>query len=196
MKHLLSLISTMCLIFSLYGCSYMGNNDLDSEEPNPLYAPYTYSSLEEFEKNEKNIKYYYIPSVNSDDYKLSTVTKRDDVYVMLEYDVSNSIRIKYDNLSEYDTERLQTLICRYSLYPDGTPALKETFINNGYTAIEYNGKTYYRWDEHAENNPDKQIIGYEIAFLQDGQLIFMHLPAVDSFEKMMEFTDLQKIEIN
>ncbi len=169
------------------------DTDRIDDTPSFLIQTSTFNTLEEFEKNEKNIKYYYIPSVNSDEYKLSKVTKRDNEYVMTEYRMVNPVVA--DGLSEYDTERLQTLICRYSLNPNGAELLNNSFIENGYTAVECDGKTYYRLDEHAENNPDKQITGYETAFLQDGQLIYMHIPAVDTFENMIAFAELQKIEI-
>lgn len=113
---------------------------------------------------------------------------------MVEYRVSAPADIT-ENLSEYDAERLQTLICRYSLYADGQNPLEESFINKRYKEIQYNGKTYYRRDEHTENNPDKRIIGYEIAFLQDGNLIFLHLTAVDTFESRMRHADVIKIDI-
>ncbi len=164
-----------------------------------LNAPYSFNSFEDYEQHEKRTKAnaascYYTPSSLPPDYELAHITKRDDVYVMIEY--SLSVQTVSDNeLSEYDAERLQTLICRYSLYPDGQKALEDDFISNGYEAIEYEGQTYYRWDEHAENNPEKRVIGYEIAFLDEGNLIFMHLPAIDTFENMMKYANVVKTNI-
>lgn len=172
--------------------------DDTTEPPEALFAPYTFASFEEFEKHEKEagekgVSYYYIPSALTEYYRLSQITKRDDVYVTVEYtlDLNNT-----ENPSDYDAERLSTLICQYSLYSDGKKALESGYIKNGFEPIEYEGKTYYRWDEHAENNPDKQIVGYEIAFLEDGELIFMHLPAVDTFENMMKHANLIKVSID
>lgn len=165
-----------------------------------LSAPYSFASFEDFENDEKKLgakalSHYYTPSALTQDYTLSEVTKRDGVYVMLEYTLSANKVISAEKLSEYDAERLSTLICRYSLYSDGKKALEESFISKGYKPVEFEGKVYYRWDEHAENNPDKRIIGYEIAFLEDGNLIFMHLPAVDTFENMMKYADVIKVNI-
>lgn len=168
--------------------------------PNTLTSTFVFESFEAFEQHERNagekaVSYYYVPSSLSSDYELAQITKRDDVYVMVEYSVS-SHPVSNEKLNEYDAGRLQTLICRYSLYSDGRKALEEEFVSKGYEAIEYEGKTYYRWDEHAENNPEKQVIGYEIAFLADGKLIFMHLPAVDTFENMMKCANVVKVDIN
>lgn len=169
-----------------------------TKPPQALFAPHTFTSFEEFEKHEKEdvekgVSYYYIPSALTEDYRLSQITKRDDVYVTVNYtlDLNNT-----ENPSDYDAERLSTLICQYSLYADGKKALESGFIKNGYKPVEYKGKVYYRWDEHAENNPDKQIVGYEIAFLEDGELIFMHLPAVDTFENMMKHANVIKVNID
>lgn len=177
------------------------DEDVATGSAETLSAPYSFTSFEDFETHEKKLgtkalSHYYTPSALTQDYELSQITKRDDVYVMLEYTLSQNKVISAEKLSEYDAERLSTLICRYSLYSDGEKALKESFINKGYKAIEHEGKVYYRWDEHAENNPDKRIIGYEIAFLADGKLIFMHLPAVDTFENMMKYANVIKVNIN
>lgn len=165
-----------------------------------LSAPYLFASFEDFEKHEKGTGenaelFYYIPSALTQNYELSQITKRDDVYVMMEYTLSSNQALSAEKLSEYDAERLSTLIFRYSLYSVTQEDLEESFIRNGYEPIEYEGKVYYCWDEYAENNPDKQIIGYEIAFLEDGRLFFMHLPAVDTFENMMKFTNIVKVNI-
>lgn len=164
-----------------------------------LFASKSFSSFEDFEEHEKSagdngVTYYYVPSSLQPDYKLSKISKKDDTYVLIEYSAP-WVDLSSENLSEYDRERLQTLICRYSLYADGKKALEENFITQGYKAVEYEGKTYYRSDEHAENDPTKRVIGYEIAFLENGDLIFMHLPAIDTFENMMKYTNLVKVEI-
>lgn len=169
-----------------------------TEPPETLFAPHSFNSFEDFEKHEKEastkgVSHYYIPSALTEDYKLSRITKRDDVYVAIEYTLYLN---NAENLNEYDAERLSTLICQYYLYSDGNKALESGFIKNGYEPIEYEGKVYYRWDEHAENNPDKQIVGYEIAFLEDGELIFMHLPAVDTFENIMKHANVVKVSID
>jgi len=183
-----------------------GTKDRESSDPvvttdsaDTLSSMYVFKSFEEFEKHERNaganaVSYYYIPSALSSDYELARITKRDKGYVMIEYSVDPNA-VSLGELSGYDAERLQTLICKYSLFEDGEKALKLNFIDKGYEAVEFEGKTYYRWDEYAENNPEKQIIGYEIAFLVDGELIFMHLPAVDTFENMMNYAKVTRINI-
>ena len=162
-------------------------------------APDSYTSFEAFEEAEKQsgekaLPHYFVPATLSDDYQLTQITKRDNVYVMIEYKIASGA-VSSEKLSEYDTERLSTLICRYSLYTDAQKALEMNYINKGYEPVEYQGKTYYRWDEHVQNDPEKQILGYEIAFITDGCLIFMHLPAVDTFENMLQYAQLQKVII-
>lgn len=177
------------------------NNSINDSEttklPLPIFAPNTFYSFEDFEKHEKEagakaVKYYYKPSALTQDYKFSKITKRDDVYVMIDYTISSNNKEYDEKLDGYDIERLSTLICQTSLFPDGKKTL-ESDIENGYKPIEYDGKTYYRIDEYSING--KQLIGYEIVFLIDNDLIFMHLPAVDTFENMMKFANVAKVYI-
>ena len=175
-------------------------NDLQ-DTPDPLSGTYSFDSFEDFKQHEKRagekaISYYYTPDSLPDDYELLRITKRDDTYVMVEYALSASESLQTSGLNEYDTERLTTLICRYSLYSDGEQALQKNFISKGYEPLEHNGRIYYCLYEYAENDPNKQKIGYEIAFLEDGDLIFMHLPAVDSFENMMKFARVAKVKLD
>lgn len=181
-----------------------------SEHPESLYpdsssddltqpAPGSFASFEEFEQSEKQagqkaLSHYFVPATLSDNYELTQITKRDNVFVMIEFKLTTGA-VSSEKLSEYDLERLSTLILRYSLYPDAQKALETNYINKGYKPVEYQGKTYYRWDEHAQNDPERQIIGYEIAFIVENELIFMHLPAIDSFENLMQYSQLEKVII-
>ncbi len=206
MKTVISLLLSISLLIVLCACSLITPEDNPStgNDTYPpvelLEAPLTFDSFSEYERYEKSTKapsaYYYVPSSLGEDYQLRQITKRDQVYIMLTYTVSSANKaFSAEKLSEYDSERLQTLICRYSLYNDGEAALKNGFIANGYVPVEYKGKTYYRWDEYAQNDSAKMLIGYEIAFLMDGHLIFMHLPAIDTFESMMKYADVSLVNI-
>ena len=186
--------------------SLLSDTDRSLGEPMPSYAPDLFESIKDFEQHEKKAKtsavsFYYVPSSIPSDFELTQIAKRNEIYVMVTYsfpddeESSNDLR-EYAGLNAYDSMRLQTLICRCSLYSDGQNALEADFIANGYEPTEYEGKTYYRWDEHAENDPEKRVIGYELAFLDDGNLIFLHLPAIDTFDNMMKYADVVKVDIN
>lgn len=180
-------------------------SEYDSSEPLECFAPDVFESFKDFEEHEKNAKtnavsFYYVPASIPSGFELTQIAKRDNIYVMVTYSISaaampSNNAQEYTGLNSYDSERLQTLICERSLSPDGQRSL-EAFIANDYEPIEYEGRTYYRWDEHAENNPEKRVIGYELAFLNDDSFIFLHLPAIDTFENMMRYADVAKVEIN
>ena len=193
-----ALIVFLAVFLSLSACGKSASqetDDLPMKETGPpaaQTAPKTYKTMEEFEEEEGKTGtglVYYVPDLPAEQYRLKEITKRDGVYVMLEYSVLLP-QAEDKTLGDYDSERLGTLICRTSLFENGEKALKDTFIDNGYIAFTWNGNTFYRWDEHAENKPSERIVGYEIAFLQNGMLVFMHLPAVRPFEEMMEYTAL------
>lgn len=163
-------------------------------------GPHEFQSLEEFERfqkenrAEKDPDHYYIPDLTDSGFSLINVRKQDNVYIMTQYQCSVPSDLT-KGLSDYDTERLTSLICRQSLYEDSAESLKINFIDKGYREIQFEGRTFYRWDEHAGGTDSGMVIGYEIAFIEDGSLIFMHLPAYDSFEGMMKYTKLIRREI-
>lgn len=185
--------------------SSMSESGIEPSAPMQYHAPDLFGSFEEFEKHEKNaetnaISFYYVPSSVPSGFELTEIAKRENIYVMVSYSISDAAMSsidaqEYAGLNDYDSSRLQTLICERWLYPDGQKSL-ESFIADGYEPIEYEDRTYYRWDEHAEGDPEKRVIGYELAFLDDNTLIFLHLPAIDTFENMMKYADVKKVEIN
>ncbi len=190
---------------SLNMTSPMSETDIEQSEPAMCFAPDLFKSFKDFEEHEKKaetnaVSFYYVPSSIPSGFELTEIAKRNDIYVMVTYSIpaaaiSSNNAQEYAGLNSYDASRLQTLICERSLFPDGQRSL-ESFIANDYEPMEYEGRTYYRWDEHAENDPEKRVIGYELAFLDDNTMIFMHLPAIDTFENMMRCADVEKVEIN
>ena len=176
-----------------------GETTASSEQlPAGNFGPVEFKNYEAFEKyastQDLPADFSYEKALLPDDrFQLKEVSYRPGVYVMAEYYCPLS-KQELGDLIDYDAERLQTLICRTSLFTDPETDLNQNYLPNGYQPVTVSGRTYYRWDEHAGNNPEARTIGYEIVFIQDGHLIFMHLPAVESFEKMLEYTAVEKIE--
>ena len=157
-------------------------------------APLSFDTPEEYEQHELAAgtrTAYYIPSSLPDPCRLTRITKREGVYVSVEYNLPPPENAA--GMNDYEVERLSTLFCVTYLTVDGQVALEESFLRNGYAETEYGGEIYYRWDEHMEGDPAKPVIGYELAFLRDGKLIYLHLPATDTFEQMMRFADVQLV---
>lgn len=191
---------------SLNTTSPMSETDIEPSELPLCFAPDLFESFKDFEEHEKKaeanaVSFYYVPSSIPSGFELTQIAKRENIYVMVTYSVSDAAMSsvdaqEYEALNSYDSSRLQTLICERSLSSDGQRSLETDFIANGYEPMEYEGRTYYRWDEHAENDPEKRVIGYELAFLDNDSLIFLHLPAIDTFENIMRYADVAKVEIN
>ena len=198
-KQLLQIITFLILLTVLSACSKTSEeskNSLSSVLAADINNLSYYDSIEGFLAAERNIPGYeneifYVPALPSDKYKLIQVSKRDDIYISVLYQVINPPPAK-ENLSGYDAERRQTLICQTYLFEDSQTTL-EGFLKNGHRQITYNGKTYYLWEEHAGGSFEREIIGYEIVFIRDGKLVFMHLPPADSYENMMQFAEPEKI---
>ncbi len=184
----------LCLILftvCLTACTRYDNKRLEPVGQIPEIE--SFKSIEEFEnaerkKTSRKAETYYVPVLPEDQYTLTSVTKWENVYVSVAYHVDLPEDLAGQLRTDYDRERCQSLICQTYLFEDGTVTL-QGFLNNGYKETEVNGRTYYRWDEHAENSPGRPVIGYEIVFPAEGRLIFMHLPGVGSFEEMMRYAD-------
>ena len=136
---------------------------------------------------------FFVPPLPAEEYRLLHVSKRDGVYIALSYEVKDPSRVK-SNLVGYDKERCGTLICQTYLFEDGNATL-ESFLRNGHREVSVDGKTYYLWEEHAGGRSEADLIGYEIVFLRKGRLVFMHLPAIDSFENMMRYADPEEVSV-
>ena len=159
------------------------------EDANNLFF---YDSIEAFLEAEKqNPKYgeesFFIPNLPPEEYQLVSVSKREDVYISLLYKVVNPAD-NTEKLSDYDAERRTILICQTYLSQNGL----EMFIKNGFQETIFDGKSYYIWEEHADNDRERSINGYEIVFIKDGKRVFMYLPATESFENMMRYADPEK----
>ncbi len=154
-----------------------------------------YDSIEDFLKAEKQNpdssgEIFFVPDLPPEQYQLVAVSKREDVYIALLYKVVNHVA-ETENLSSYDAERRTMLVCQTYLSQNGL----EMFIKNGFRETIYDGKSYYVWEEHAENDPERSLNGFEIVFIQDGKRVFMYLPAIDSFENIMRYANPKKIII-
>ena len=194
---LLGLVSALVLAFCACSGSdapLSGATTDESTYPQALIAPDAFSSFEEFEKHEKeageaSVSKYYVPAAVPEGYAFAGITKRDGVYVAVHYLLPADKLPSTEKLDSHGIERMTSLICEYSLFADGTVSLNQ-FIQNGFKPLELDGKTYYHSTEYST---DAQTIGYEIVFLDEGQLIYLHLPAVDSFENMLKFVQVKPI---
>lgn len=186
------IILLLLLSIALAACSA----DISETEPTEIcdgyLAPQQFQSIaeyEQYEKDEENgASCYYIPAAVPEGFVLADISKREGIYLSFLYRSGTE-------QDDYEADRLNTLSCSNSLFEDGEAALKSNFVDKGYEAVEYEGRTYYRWDEHSQNDPQEAVIGYEIAFLEGECLISMHLPAIDTFENMMRYAAVTEVEI-
>ncbi|MBO4872960.1 MAG: hypothetical protein J5496_06060 [Lachnospiraceae bacterium] len=151
-----------------------------------------YGSIEDFLEAQKQDpgsagEVFFVPDLPPEEYQLVSVSKRDGVYISLLYKAVDPA-VSTEPLSAYDAERRTMLTCTTYLSREGL----EMFVKNGFQETVFDEKSYYVWEEHAENDSEKSLNGYEIVFLKDGKRVFMYLPATDSFEKLMRYADPEK----
>ena len=165
----------------------------------PLFSGAVFTSVKELAAHEKERNWQDCsvcpePQNWDERFQLARISLRENSYVMTEYQAAPD-EAMLKGLSAYDAERMQYLICKMSLFPDAEADLRINYIEKGFRETAVNGKTVYRWDEHAEGDPAKQTIGYEIALIENGKVVFMHLPALESFEEMARYLALNWIDL-
>ena len=172
-----------------------------TQAQNPsLYAPKLFTSIEEFVAYEKSLgeaasECYYIPSALGDDYELYSIIRQEKNQTISYEHITVKYKLKGADIDEGSYIDLNTkmISCEYSVREYSDVAF-ENYTNNGFEAFEYGGRQLYKldiyntWDETT-------VLSYRVIFRIDGHLIGMHLPAIDSFENMMKYTDVIRVDI-
>ncbi|MBP5236878.1 MAG: hypothetical protein J6128_05030, partial [Clostridia bacterium] len=150
----------------------------------------TFQELEENEKKQENgLTAYYVPAVLGEECSLIGISKREGVYLVTSYQVFTET-IHPDAATAYERELVGNVLCTQYLFsePDGTI---EMFRRNNYQEMQYGGRVIYVKEARSQRD-DSVLLGYEVVFAIDQTAFHIHLPAVNSFEEMLQFTELVK----
>ena len=171
-----------------------------TQAQNPsLYAPKTFTSIEEFIAYEKSLgeaasECYYIPSALGDDYELYSILRQVKNPTISYEHITVKYKLKGADIDEgsYIDLRTKMISCEYSVREYSDIAF-ENYTNNGFEAFEYGGRQLYKLDIYSVD--ETTLLSYRVIFRIDGHLIGMHIPAIDSFENMMKYTDVIRVDI-
>ena len=171
-----------------------------TQAQNPsLYAPKQFTSIEEFVAYEKSLgeaasECYYIPSALCDDYELYSILRQVKNPTISYEHITVKYKLKGADIDEGSNIDLRTkmISCEYSVREYSDIAF-ENYTKNGFEAFEYGGRQIYKLDIYAADKTT--LLSYRVIFRIDGHLIGMHLPAIDSFENMMKYTDVIRVDI-
>lgn len=164
-----------------------------------LYAPKEFFSFADFEVYEKThgedaSECYYIPSALGEDYELYKILRQEKnstynyEYIEVIYKL-NGATINEESIIDIRTKLIS---CEYSVREYSDKAF-ENYIDNGFEAFEYNGRQIYKINNYTVD--EKTLLSYHVIFLEDGHLVGMFLPAIDTFENMMKYTDVVRVDI-
>jgi len=163
------------------------------------YAPKVFTSIEEFVAYEKSLgeissECYYIPSALGDDYELYSILRQEKNPTITYEHITIKYKFKGADIDEGSYIDLNTkmISCEYSVKEYSDIAF-ENYTNNGFEAFEHSGKQIYKKDMYSAD--DTTLLSYRVIFRIDGHLIGMHLPAIDSFENMVKYTDVIRVDI-
>ena len=164
-----------------------------------LYVPKEFTSIEEFVAYEKSLganssKCYYIPSALGDDYELYSIMRQVKNQVTTYEHITVKYKLKGADIDEGSNIDLNTKIisCEYSVREYSDIAF-ENYTNNGFEAFERDDRQLYKLDIYSADKTT--LLSYRVIFRIDGHLIGMRLPAIDSFENMMKYTDVIRVDI-
>ncbi|MBR2927402.1 MAG: hypothetical protein IKC31_07480 [Clostridia bacterium] len=163
------------------------------------YAPKVFTSVEEFVAFEKSLgeassNCYYIPSALGDDYELYSIRRQEKNPTITYEHITINYKLKGADINEESLIDLRTkmISCEYSVREYSDTAF-ESYANNGFEAFEYGGRQLYKLDIYTADKTT--LLSYRVIFRIDGHLIAMNLPAIDSFENMMKYTDVIRVDI-
>ena len=150
-----------------------------------------FSTFRELEENEKKLENgltaYYVPAVLGEKCSLIGISKREGVYLATSYQIFTQT-MHPDAATAYEKELVGSILCTQYLFSVTEETI--SFFQRNFREINYNGRVCYYSESRST---DKSVLlGYEIAFIFDQTAFYMHLPAVNSFEEMMRFTELEK----
>ncbi len=174
-------------------------DDLPEIFPSPDY----YTSIEDYENQNKqtqartsvnNDNVYFIPTKVPKGFAFSNIKEREDVYIAVTYTTQGNAATTAP--SSYATERLNSLICQYTISTDPQVTIDQLTQYVGYDqAVTYNDKTYSMLLAVDPSAPET-IVGYDLAFVEDGHVILLHLPAIDTLDNMMEYAEVTMVTLD
>ena len=150
-----------------------------------------FNTFQEFEENEKKqndgMSAYYVPAVLGAQCSLIGISKREGVYLATSYQVFTQT-IHPNANTAYEKELVGSILCTQYLFPVTNETI--SFFQRNFQEIYYNDSLYYYTESRSLDKSD--LLGYEISFIIDQTAFHIHLPAVNSFEEMMQYTKLVK----
>ncbi|MBQ8449038.1 MAG: hypothetical protein IJX27_08950 [Clostridia bacterium] len=171
-----------------------------TQAPHPsIYAPKEFTSISDFVAYEKSLgeassECYYIPSNLGDDYELYSILRQEKNPTITYEHITVKYKLKGADIDEENLIDLRQKIisCEYSVREYSDSAF-ENYVNNGFEAFEYSGKQIYKIDTYTADKTT--LLSYRVIFRIDGHLIGMHIPATDSFENMLKYIDVTRVDI-
>lgn len=158
-----------------------------------IAAIQSFGSFQEFEENEKNrengMTAYYVPALLGEKCRLTGISKREGVYLATSYQVF--VETKHpDAVTAYEKETVGSIRCTQYLFsePNGTI---EMFQRNHFQEMRYGDRVLYYMEERSLRD-SSVLLGYDVVFILDQTAFYIHLPAVNSLEEMLEYTELEK----
>ena len=167
-------------------------------EFNDTQAYFDYRQDEHSLKNDRSRgeDYVLVPSNPLPNSILKNVSTVENVYIASYYELNNDFKNKFNSINQsYERELSSEVVCCRYIFDDPEYALMESFVkNNGYELMEYEGtKYYYRTDYIVLADSIEHQVCHNIAYLFDGQLVYVRFPAFDDIKKMLHYAAVEKL---
>lgn len=120
-----------------------------------------------------------LTEITLEGYSLSQIYYRPGTYIAAYY--TDDDYVYTDKYDEMEHERLSTAICEVFLFDNADAALTLNYINYGYKPVIIDGKQYYYKIEYSLNDV---AMGYNLAFVKDDCLMYVHLPYTGIFKEL------------
>ncbi len=170
-----------------------------SVDPNRDTGLRKFSSISEYINYEKGVgdlasECFYIPSAIDDKFELWNITKQEPCEIVSFSFVDVKYKFKGVNITgdNFVEERLNSISCRYSINEYSSLAFENYVKGGGFEAVDGRAGMYKTLHYSSDN---KILVSYQVIFLEEGHLISMQLPAIDSFDNLLIYTNVVKKNI-
>ncbi len=216
--HYAGVIAFLVMALLISGCAVNGaltqentTPDITQSEtpamPSASVSPLYFASHDELVKYQSEVEehhiadYYYQPVYLVENAEFRTISARPIGYIAVSYSIESELNKKYEK-GTYEEYRTSYAVYQRFLFGDPYQILQEGYIDKGYEPVEYDGVTYYYSPEYRfEVKGDSieftdELIGHSIAYItEEGDRMYIHLPAIAPLEEMIKYAEVEPVYI-
>jgi hypothetical protein len=139
--------------------------------------------------------YILVPVNPLMDYEMKYVQTVENVYVATYYSVKSDFAdMLIGEMQSYEREVSSEAVYVREVYDDPEHALMEGYANKGYEQLKKDSNDYYiKTDNVLSDDGNKQSLIHNIAYIFNGELVYVRFPAFYEIEEMIPYAAVDRL---